>query len=67
MIDTIEKLMKNNSYPVAFIQGHHSRITMNEEGEYRVYQLADGRYTTILYDGPVEWRAVQAFIDSENE
>lgn len=71
-MDTIEELMQSNDYPMAWVQGHHTRITMNENAEYRVYQRADknsinSQYTVIVYQGHIEWRAVHAFIDSENE
>lgn len=71
MIETVEELMKQNSYPMAWVQGHHTRITMNEFGKYRVYQRKNinnpnSEYTVILYDDFHEHEAVRFFIDSEN-
>lgn len=69
---TIVDLLMSNDYPNAWIQGHHTRIVMNDVGEYTVYQRTNkdsisSQYTIKLYNGHDEYEAVEKFINSENE
>ena len=68
---TIKELLMANSYPNAWVQGHHTRIVMNEISEFRVYQRVNkdspaSIYGIELYNGLDENMAVRSFVDSEN-
>ena len=69
---TIKDLLMANGYPNAWVQGHHTRIIMTDEGSYIVYQRINkdspsSQYTVELYRGDNESVACAYFVLSENE
>lgn len=70
-ISSIKDLLMSNGYPIAYIQGHHTRIVMNDDGIYRVLRRENSEninsvYIVNVYEGESEMFAVQHFINSEN-
>lgn len=69
---TVYDLLTDRGYPMAWIQGHHTRIILstNDVGKI-VFQILskdkDSRYTIEKYDGINESVAIETFERSENE
>ena len=68
---TILELLKTPHYPGAWIQGHHTRITLDENGKFTVYSRecpdsSSSGYFVEHYQGDDEQSAVSYFANSEN-
>lgn len=70
-IKSIKDLLMSNGYPVAWIQGHHTRIVMDDNEIYTVLRKENpdsqnSSYIRELYRGEDEIVSVFYFIESEN-
>jgi hypothetical protein len=65
-IMTIMELLRYQGYPVTWVQGHHTRLFVYDNGEFEVLTPKGGAYIVNHYRGDHEDIAVAIFIDCEN-
>ena len=71
-LKSINDLLEYNGHPLACVQGRHTRIVKNDEGEFQVLRRQNidspnSSYTISIYRGFVEQEAVSNFIESEED